>query len=213
MRTERIAYIVAIAILTFILFIRACSNPIEIEDPEQVTVWDTITQVQNDTVIQLVPRYIMRVDTLRDTIIKELYVSTIDTVISLPDASEGEIEGFLGELYQNGRLEVVHSDTIEDNNLAMWYKAYVQGNFNGINIQYKLKPQPVRTRYVTKEVEVPQYGRTMFLTGHAGFSGISPRLGVGLNYVHKDKYTFGYRVDFLDQSHSLEFGVPIKKWN
>jgi hypothetical protein len=104
----------------------------------------------------------------------------------------------------------LYRDSIEDENLTLYYESTVKGELLNNALDYKLKIP----KLITKKIEVlkpyPLPVSTMFLNGGIGgnttqFSSIK----VGLQFVSSKGWALGYDYDILQNSHNVNLGIKI----
>jgi hypothetical protein len=104
----------------------------------------------------------------------------------------------------------LYRDSIEDDNLTLYYESTVKGKLLKNHLNYKLKVP----KLITKTIEIPKpYPvpvSAFFLNGGIGgnvnqFSSIT----VGLQFVSRKAWTLGYEYDILQNTHHVKLGVKL----
>jgi len=104
----------------------------------------------------------------------------------------------------------LYRDSIEDDNLMLYYESTVKGKLLNNALDYKLKVP----KLITKTIEIPKpYGvpvSAFFLNGGVGgnvnqFSSVT----VGLQFVSNKAWTLGYDYDVLQNTHHVKLGVKL----
>lgn len=104
----------------------------------------------------------------------------------------------------------VYQDSLEDENLTLYYSSIVQGELLKNALDYKLKIP----KQITKTIEVskpyPSPVSAFYLKGGVGgnvnqFSSIT----VGLQFVSKKGWSLGYDYDILENTHSVNLGIKL----
>ena len=104
----------------------------------------------------------------------------------------------------------LYRDSIEDENLTLYYESTVKGSLLKNALDYKLKIP----KLITKKIEIlkpaPAPVSTLRLTGGVGgnvnqFSSIR----LGLHFVSAKGWAVGYDYDLLQNVHSVNIGVRL----
>jgi len=104
----------------------------------------------------------------------------------------------------------LYQDSIEDDNLTLYYQSTVKGQLLNHSLDYKLKvPQ-----FITKKIEIskpyPVPVNSLLLTG--GFGGNINQfssLSLGLQFVSAKGWAVGYEYDFLQKAHHVKLGIKL----
>jgi hypothetical protein len=104
----------------------------------------------------------------------------------------------------------LYRDSIEDDNLTLYYESTVKGKLLKSVLDYKLKVP----KLITKTIEIPKPYTVpvsaFFLNGGIGgnvnqFSSIT----VGLQFVSRKAWALGYEYDILQNTHHVKLGVKL----
>jgi hypothetical protein len=104
----------------------------------------------------------------------------------------------------------LYRDSIEDENLTLYYESTIKGQLLNNALDYKLKIP----KLITKTIEVlkpyPVPVSAMFLNGGIGgnttqFSSIT----AGLQFVSSKGWAVGYDYDILENTHNVKLGIKL----
>ncbi|MBL4648933.1 MAG: hypothetical protein JKY03_04325 [Aureispira sp.] len=107
----------------------------------------------------------------------------------------------------------LYQDSLEDENLTLYYSSVIDGELLQNKLDYKLKI-PIR---ITKTVEVfkpyPVSVSSILLTGGVGgnvnqFSSVR----LGLEFISAKGWALGYDYDLLQKVHSVRLGVRLVRF-
>lgn len=191
---DTIQFITILGLMAYIIFLQQCkSNPTNNLTkellPDTTIVVDTL--MPKPIIVQM-PR-----QTIPEPII--IYIDSSQQIV--PASQINPVEHETAQLYQ---------DSIEDENLTLYYKSMVQGKLLDYNLNYKLKvpKQITQTITITKPIPMPAYS-LWFNTG----TGINPNgfasLTFGLQFISKKGWSLGYGYDVLQNQHELTLGVQL----
>ena len=104
----------------------------------------------------------------------------------------------------------LYRDSIEDDNLTLYYESTVKGNLLSNALDYKLKIPKLITKKIEVLKPVPTPVSTLLLTGGVGgnvnqFSSVR----LGLQFVSAKGWAVGYDYDVLQNVHSVNVGVRL----
>lgn len=193
---DTIQFILIVALFGYIIFLEQCkgsrnqAEPLQTR-PDTTIVIDTIFPTP---IIVQMPRQVVPEPRI-------LYVDRDRNII--PTAQVDTNQHQAAQLYQ---------DSLEDENLTIYYKSMVQGSLLDYSLDYKLKipTQITKTIEIVKPVPIPAH-RLMFNTGvGVDYQGLSS-VTVGIQFVSRQSWAVGYDYDVLQNQHSIKLG--IKLWN
>ncbi|WMX16551.1 hypothetical protein [Aureispira sp. CCB-E] len=104
----------------------------------------------------------------------------------------------------------LYRDSIEDENLTLYYESTVKGSLLNNALDYKLKIPKLITKKIEVLKPVPTPVNTLMLTGGVGgnvnqFSSVR----LGLQFVSAKGWAVGYDYDVLQNVHSVNVGVRL----
>lgn len=109
----------------------------------------------------------------------------------------------------------LYKDSLEDDNLTLYYESLVDGQLLQNKLNYKLKIPKQITKTIRINTPVPMPTNGLFLnTGVGGNVNTFSSLTVGLQFVSKKGWALGYDYDVLQNVHQVRLGVrllPFKK--
>jgi hypothetical protein len=188
---DNIQFVLILCLFGYVIFLQQCgqSKTQEIQESRTTIRMDTILPAP--IIVQL-PRQ----DVPEPRIV---YIDSSKNIVvnSLIDTSKHQA----AQLYQ---------DSLEDENLTLYYSSVIDGQLLQNKLDYKLK---IPTR-ITKTIEVskpyPVSVSSILLTGGLGgnlnsFSSVR----LGLEYVSAKGWAVGYDYDLLQNVHSVNLGVRL----
>jgi hypothetical protein len=190
---DNIQFVLILCLFAYVIFLQQCgqSKTQEIQEPRTTTIrMDTILPAP--IIVQL-PRQ----DVPEPTIIYIDSSKNVVVVNSLIDTNKHQV----ARLYQ---------DSLEDENLTLYYSSVIDGQLLQNKLDYKLK---IPTR-ITKTVEIskpyPVSVSSILLTGGLGgnvnqFASVR----LGLEFVSAKGWALGYDYDLLQNVHSVKVGVRL----
>ncbi|WP_052600209.1 hypothetical protein [Aureispira sp. CCB-QB1] len=103
-----------------------------------------------------------------------------------------------------------YQDSIEDDNLTLYYQSTIKGQLLKNALDYKLKVPKLITKTIEIPKPYPMPVSTLLLTGGVGgnvnqFSSIT----LGLQFVSAKGWAIGYGYDLLQSTHHIQFGVKL----
>ncbi|WP_052599916.1 hypothetical protein [Aureispira sp. CCB-QB1] len=109
----------------------------------------------------------------------------------------------------------LYKDSLEDDNLTVYYESLVDGQLLQNELDYKLKIPKQITKTIRINTPVPMPTNGLFLNAGVGgninsFSSVT----LGLQFVSKKGWALGYDYDVLQNVHQVRLGVrllPFKK--
>ena len=188
---DNIQFVLILCLFGYVIFLQQCrqAKTQEIQEPTTIIRMDTILPAP--IIVQL-PRQdipeprIVYMDSSKNIVVNSL----IDTT-----------KHQTAQLYQ---------DSLEDENLTLYYSSVVDGQLLQNKLDYKLK---IPTR-ITKTIEIfkpyPVSVSSILLTGGVGgnvnqFSSVR----LGLEFVSAKGWPLGYDYDLLQKVHSVNLGVRL----
>jgi hypothetical protein len=104
----------------------------------------------------------------------------------------------------------LYRDSIEDENLTLYYESTIKGQLLNSALNYKLKIPKLITKTIEILKPVPTPVSTLLLTGGVGgnvnqFSSVR----LGLQFVSAKGWAVGYDYDLLQNVHSVNLGVRL----
>jgi hypothetical protein len=109
----------------------------------------------------------------------------------------------------------LYKDSLEDENLTLYYESLVDGKLLQNNLDYKLKIPKLITKTIRINTPVPMPSNGLFLNaGVGGNVNAFSSLTVGLQFVSKKGWALGYDYDVLQNVHQVRLGIrllPFKK--
>ncbi|WMX17148.1 hypothetical protein [Aureispira sp. CCB-E] len=109
----------------------------------------------------------------------------------------------------------LYQDSLEDDNLTVYYESLVDGQLLQNHLHYKLKIPKQITKTVRINTPVPTPSNGLFLNaGVGGNLNAFSSLTVGLQFVSQKGWALGYDYDVLQNVHQVRLGVrllPFKK--
>lgn len=165
----------------------------------------------NQAPISLRPDTTIQVDTfLPPPVIVQMAAQSVpDPIIIYIDSSKNIVakEHFDSSLHQSAQL---YQDSIEDENLTLYYKSVVDGQLLDYNFDYKLKvPKSItKTVTITKPVPAPNHELRLNLGVGTDFKDLSS-VTIGAEFISNKGWSVGYAYDILQQNHNVTVGFPI----
>jgi hypothetical protein len=104
----------------------------------------------------------------------------------------------------------LYKDSLEDENLTLYYNSIIEGELLQNSFDYKLKipKQITKTIEVSKPYPMP-VSRLLFNTGIGTDTHSFNSLTVGLQFVSRKGWALGYDYDAFQQSHQITLGVQL----
>lgn len=190
---DNLQFLVILLMFGYILFLKQCS-PEPYNEPQQVLRERIIS-------IDTTPPPPIIIQMPRQQIQAPIIVYVDSSGQKVPTAQIDTQKHEIANLYQ---------DSVEDENLTLYYHSMVKGELLSHALDYKLKIP----KLITKKIEVlkpfPVPVSAMFLNGGIGgninqFSSIT----VGLAFVSAKGWALGYDYDILQNSHHVKLGVKL----
>lgn len=190
---DNIQFALILCLFGYVIFLQQCRQG-TVSEPQEIQ-RDTIVRIDTTPpppiIIQL-PRQQIQAPII-------VYVDSSGQQVPTPEIDTQKHE--VANLYQ---------DSIEDENLTLYYESTVKGQLLSHELDYKLKIP----KLITKTIEIPKpYPTpvsTLLLTGGVGgninqFSSIR----LGLEFVSAKGWALGYDYDLLQNVHSVRLGVRL----
>lgn len=190
---DNIQFALILCLFGYVIFLQQCKQAPPSQD--QPILRDTIVNI--DTTLP--PPVIIQLPRQKTPAPIIVYVDS--TGRSVPSSKIDTQKHETASLYQ---------DSIEDENLTLYYKSTVKGELLNHGLDYKLKIP----KLITKTIEIPKpYPTpvsTLLLTGGVGgnvsqFASIT----LGLQFVSAKGWSLGYDYDLLQNSHHVKLGVKL----
>jgi hypothetical protein len=108
----------------------------------------------------------------------------------------------------------LYRDSIEDDNLTLYYESTIKGQLLKNALDYKLKVPKLITKTIEVLKPVPTPVSTLLLTG--GFGGNVNQFSsvrLGLEFVSAKGWAVGYDYDVLQNVHSVKVGLKLFQFN
>jgi hypothetical protein len=104
----------------------------------------------------------------------------------------------------------LYKDSLEDENLTLYYESLVDGKLLQNNLDYKLKIPKQITKTIRINTPVPMPTNGLFLNaGVGGNVNAFSSLTVGLQFVSKKGWALGYDYDVLQNVHQVRLGIRL----
>jgi len=191
---ENIQMLLTLCLFGYIIFMQQCSPSVSDHRSDRPRI-DTIVRI--DTTLP--PPIVINLP--RQKVPNPVIVYVDSSGQSVPVAEIDTQQHIAAQQYQ---------DSIEDENLTLYYKSTVEGRLLANALDYKLKiPQLItKTIEITKPYPIPV--SQVLLTGGIGgklnqFSSIT----VGLQFVSAKGWALGYDYDILEKSHNVKLGIKL----
>ncbi|WMX17086.1 hypothetical protein [Aureispira sp. CCB-E] len=190
---ENIQFLLILCLFAYVIFLQQCrqASPSEREQVKIDTIIRMDTILPPPVIVQL-PRQdvpepsIIYVDSSKDMVIQE----QIDT--SKHQAAQ---------LYQ---------DSLEDENLTLYYSSIVDGQLIRNDLDYKLKIPTQITKTIEIPKPIPMPVHSILLTAGVGGNVRSfASVRLGLQFVSAKGWSLGYDYDLLQKVHSVNLGVRL----
>lgn len=193
MSKDNLQFTLILGLFGYLIFLQQCKGPSNSPGVEQVR--DTIVTIDTifpAPIIVQMPRQVVPAPQI-------IYIDSSKNIVLDTDIDTSK--------HIAAR---VYKDSLEDENLTLYYSSIVDGQLLQNNLDYKLK---IPTQ-ITKTIEIPKpYPKpvnALFLNGGIGgnvhqFSSIT----VGLQFVSKKGWALGYDYDVLQNVHSVKMGLKL----
>lgn len=191
---ENIHTIVIYCLLGYLIFLQQCNKSV-LNSGATVPAIDTIIQIDTTPpppiVINLprqkIPRPVV------------VYVDSSKNIVTAPSIDT--------TAYQAAQL---YKDSLEDENLTLYYSSLVDGQLLQNVMDYKLKVPTEITKTITINKPYAAAVNQVLLTGAVGtdFQG-KLTTEVGFNFVHAKGWMVGYSYDIAQNTHNLKAGVRL----
>jgi hypothetical protein len=104
----------------------------------------------------------------------------------------------------------LYKDSLEDENLTLYYESLVDGELLQNKLDYKLKIPKQITKTVRINTPIPMPTNGLFLNaGVGGNVNTFASLTVGLQFVSKKGWALGYDYDVLQNVHQVRLGIRL----
>lgn len=189
---DNIQFVAVLLMFGYIIFLQQCKqggNGSQQELPQQIITIDTTPSTP--IVIQLP----------RQAAPKPIIVYVDSSGRSVPAAKIDTSTHEIANLYK---------DSIEDENLTLYYESTIKGQLLNNALDYKLKVPKLITKTIEVLKPVPTPVSTLLLTGGVGgnvnqFSSVR----LGLEFVSAKGWAVGYDYDVLQNVHSVNVGFRL----
>lgn len=104
----------------------------------------------------------------------------------------------------------LYQDSIDDQNLTLYYSSTIDGKLLGQDLSYKLKVPLAITKTVTITEPYPVPAAQLLLKSAVGFNQNGVKTwSMGLQVVSRKGLSIGYNYGLLENRHEVSLGVPI----
>ena len=191
---ENIQMLLTLCLFAYIVFLKQCSPEQRPTEPYH-PVMDTIIRI--DTILP--PPVYVQLPKQEIPPPKIVYIDSSKNIVLSPSLDSAKHE--TAQLYK---------DSLDNEDLTIYYESLVQGKLLDKVIGYKLKVP----KQITKTIEIPKpYPmpiNMLLLTGGIGgnfnqFSNIT----AGLQFVSRKGWSVGYEYDFLKNTHQVKVGIRL----
>ena len=191
---DSVQFIVIIALFAYIIFLQQCKQG-DGGAGSQTIVMDTIISI--DTIMP--PPVIVKLPTQTVPPPIVVYIDSSKNIVS-PSAID------------TSRHLAVHQykDSIQDENLTLYYNSLVDGQLLGQQLNYKLKVPLQITKTIEIPKPIPMPAHQLFLTASVGGSPSAfNHVAVGLELVSNRNWALGYEYNILGNSHHVRLGIQL----
>lgn len=194
---ETIQFILTMVLMGYIIWLHQCkggghdNHTSNQYHPDTTIVVDTILPAP--IIVQL-PRQTVPAPTI-------IYIDSSKNIV--------QKESIDTAIHQSVQL---YQDSLEDENLTVYYQSVVEGELLQNSLDYKLKiPKQITKRIeITKPVPAPA-SALLFNTGVGvnplGITGVT----VGMQFISNKGWALGYDYDVLQNQHEVTLGIRL--WN
>jgi hypothetical protein len=195
---DNIQFALVLCLFAYVIFLQQCKQ----DSPSQ--------QVQAPSIDTII-----RMDTIfpAPIIVQMPRQSVPEPMIIYIDSSKNIVQNHLIDTSKHQAAQL-YQDSLEDENLTMYYSSIVDGELLQNDLNYKLK---IPTR-ITKTVEIskpyPVPVSALFLNAGVGGNVHSfASVTLGLQFVSAKGWALGYDYDLLQKVHSVRLGVRLFGFN
>jgi len=191
---DNIQFALILCLFGYIIFLQQCKQSSNAQDAQLPPI-DTI--IRMDTVLPApiivqLPRQVVPAPTI-------IYIDSTKNIVVKERIDTGQHQA--AQLYQ---------DSLEDENLTLYYSSIVDGELLQNDLNYKLK---IPTR-ITKTIEIskpyPVPVSALLLTGSVGGNpSVFASIRLGAEFVSAKGWSLGYDYDLLQNVHSVKLGVRL----
>ncbi len=195
---DNLQFVLILGLFAYIIFLQQCKQGVS---------WSNDQEFKKDTTIvmdTIFPAPVI-VQLPRQTIPepKIIYIDSSKTIIQ--ENAVDTSKHVATKLYQ---------DSLEDENLTLYYQSLVDGQLlkNDLNYKLKIPKQITKTVHINTPVHTPTNG--LFLNaGVGGNINTFSSLTIGLQFVSKKGWALGYDYDLLQQTHQVKLGIRLLPLN
>ncbi|BDS10965.1 hypothetical protein [Aureispira anguillae] len=190
---DNVQFIALLLLIGYSLFLQECRQGTKNEQP----IYRVDTLVKMDTILP--PPVIVKLPQQQIPAPTIIYIDSTKNIVhkALIDTSKH-------------RPAHVYQDSLEDENLTLYYSSIVNGELlkNSLDYRLKIPKQITKTVEITKPVPLPV--SSLLLTGSVGTSINSfNSVRLGLQFVSAKGWALGYDYDLLQNIHSVNLGVKL----
>lgn len=191
---DNLQFLIILGLFGYILFLQQC-NP----SNQHPTQWTKDTIIQLDTILPA-------------PVVVQMSAAPIPppTIIYI-DSTQKQPTPVVVEQTDKAAMPVhQYQDSLNDENLTIYYDAVVEGKLLQNKLDYQLKIPKQITKTITIKEPTPVPTNALLLTGGAGINstGLSSVL-VGMQFVSKRGFAVGYEYDILQNNHQIKLGVRL----
>lgn len=197
MNKDNLQFALILGLFAYIIFLQQCKTGTTTEDLQ--TKRDTIIQIdtmQAPPIMVQMPRQEVPAPTI-------IYIDSSKNVVLAPNVDTAK----------HSQVHI-YQDSLEDENLTLYYHSMVKGQLLHHALDYKLKIPKQITKTIQISKPYPQPVSSLMLTaGVGGNVHQFASLRLGLQFVSKKGWSLGYDYDLMQKVHSLNLGlrlVPFK---
>lgn len=111
---------------------------------------------------------------------------------------------------QAATVAKLYQDSIEDDNLTLFYKSTVEGTLLNQDMSYRLKIPKEINKTVTITTSHPVPAPQLFLKSNVGLDRLgNASLSIGLEYTSRHRWAIGYNYDLLQKRHEITLGYAL----
>ena len=196
---DKLQFALILGLFAYVIFLQQCKQGSSLSNQQPIRMDTTIvldTILPAPVIVQL-PRQVIPEPRI-------IYVDSSRNIV--PQNAIDTTQHIATKLYQ---------DSLEDDNLTVYYESLVDGQLLQNHLDYKLKIPKQITKTIRINTPVPIPSNGLFLNaGVGGNVNAFSSLTVGLQFVSQKGWALGYDYDVLQNVHQVRLGVrllPFKK--
>ena len=196
---DKLQFALILGLFAYVIFLQQCKQGSSLSNQQPIRMDTTIvldTILPAPVIVQL-PRQVIPEPRI-------IYVDSSRNIV--PQNAIDTTQHIATKLYQ---------DSLEDDNLTVYYESLVDGQLLQNHLDYKLKIPKQITKTIRINTPVPIPSNGLFLNaGVGGNVNAFSSLTVGLQFVSQKGWALGYDYDVLQKVHQVRLGVrllPFKK--